>query len=1000
MIFIVLAAAVLAILFWARLNAMESTIAQFDSRLSMLERSRATAGAPAVATPAAPKPPVQTTSTSSTAATSAPPVTRVPSPAPPVDRPAPPPPVRPAAAPVPAPAATLTLPVPPSRSEARDALETRIGSRWLLYIGVIAIIVGIAYFEKLAIENHWVSETTRVIQGAVVGMILVVAGLRFVRAGYRVYGQVVSGCGVAVLYVSTYAAFNLFHLISQPVAFVLMSGVTLLAAWLADRQQSQGLALVAVGGGFATPFLLPGPTDAQIALFGYETILIAGTMLLSRRRDWPTLNVVSYGFTVLTFGTWAARFYDSSKYIPTELFLTVFCAMFLFILYECRHSQHPSAKAERGILSTGPFLYYCVSVVILWDHSPALLIYLVILSLVGVVASTRVGSWMRLAMWVAVAAPLLFWSDVHGGRTWLAAGMAAWAAVYILNLAGLLEGTLAEGRRFGAADIILLHANGLAAYAGAYLLIEPVRAAANAPLAAGFALVHGILSYVTLNRRREEALHFLALAFTLLTIAAGLQFEGAWITSAWAAEGAVVIWLGLRERREWLRIGGLALFVVSIARLIALQFEDPVVGQLLLLNERAICGLFVIALTYLLTYEHHRLGAPERRLTETGIGLVTAKLLLLALAASEIIAYWSLHVRPPFEPASQLIVATLIIGTVTMWLGLTRRQEWVRGVGGAIIAVGLFSLLSIQLEAAPRRYVTLLNGRAWAGIFAVIVLYYLAALHRRLGAHLKDLSVNLAVMITAASLLTLSLLTSEIDAFWAARGAVDVWSIAREGMQSIAWAGVGGFLIWQGLSGRRTWIRAIGGSLLTVAIVRLLRLQFADASSSYVVVANARVIASVAVVALLYGLARLYQNASDTPEARFTPHTILWLLANALTLTLFTSEITAYWQVRDVRHVSALASANSHFAREMMLSVTWALYATILIVVGLRKGYAPIRYFAIAVFAITIVKVFAIDIAELDRIYRVLSIIGLGAALLLTSYLYQRLRVTREETSG
>jgi uncharacterized membrane protein len=73
-----------------------------------------------------------------------------------------------------------------------------------------------------------------------------------------------------------------------------------------------------------------------------------------------------------------------------------------------------------------------------------------------------------------------------------------------------------------------------------------------------------------------------------------------------------------------------------------------------------------------------------------------------------------------------------------------------------------------------------------------------------------------------------------------------------------------------------------------------------------------------------------------------------------------------------------------------MLSITWAVYATLLIIVGLRRKYAPIRYFAIAVFAITILKVFAIDLAELDRLYRVLSVVGLGVALLLTSYLYQK----------
>jgi uncharacterized membrane protein len=38
------------------------------------------------------------------------------------------------------------------------------------------------------------------------------------------------------------------------------------------------------------------------------------------------------------------------------------------------------------------------------------------------------------------------------------------------------------------------------------------------------------------------------------------------------------------------------------------------------------------------------------------------------------------------------------------------------------------------------------------------------------------------------------------------------------------------------------------------------------------------------------------------------------------------------------------------------------------------------------------VKVFLIDLAELDQIYRVASIIGLGVALLATSYLYHRFR--------
>ena len=74
-------------------------------------------------------------------------------------------------------------------------------------------------FQKLAIENRWIGETARVVQGGIVGMLLVYGGLRFVRAGYALYGQLIVGCGVAVCSVSTYAAFNFYHLIGQALAF-------------------------------------------------------------------------------------------------------------------------------------------------------------------------------------------------------------------------------------------------------------------------------------------------------------------------------------------------------------------------------------------------------------------------------------------------------------------------------------------------------------------------------------------------------------------------------------------------------------------------------------------------------------------------------------------------------------------------------------------------------------------------------------------------------------
>jgi uncharacterized membrane protein len=42
------------------------------------------------------------------------------------------------------------------------------------------------------------------------------------------------------------------------------------------------------------------------------------------------------------------------------------------------------------------------------------------------------------------------------------------------------------------------------------------------------------------------------------------------------------------------------------------------------------------------------------------------------------------------------------------------------------------------------------------------------------------------------------------------------------------------------------------------------------------------------------------------------------------------------------------------------------------------------------VFGLTTLKVFTVDLALLDSLYRVASVLGLGVTLLVTSYLYQR----------
>ncbi len=500
-----------------------------------------------------------------------------------------------------------------------DSLETEIGSRWLLYVGVLALIIGAAYFQKLAIDYGWIGERARVIEGILAGLALVAGGRWFITRGYDVYGQIIAGGGVAVLYVSVYAAATLYALIGRGAAFTALCAVTGLAAALADRYRSQGLAVMAVGGGFLTPFLLPSDRDAQVALFTYDGVLIAGTMYLAHRRVWPLLNVVSYVLTQLTVIAWAGAFYTPEAHLATEAYLTIFCAMFLYILHEMRRSEAPGAQAAQAVLWSAPAVYYAESLVVLWTHPTPLLIFLVAVATVGAALATRGLPAGRLGIWLAAAAPLLAWVTAHDDAAWLVPGLAAASGVYLVTLLSQLYRIVAN-ERLTDPDVVMLHLNPLVSFATALTLVNAVYPDSEGALAIGFAIWNGIIAGAFWQRRHMSALHFGALAGTFLAVGIGLEFDGAARAIGWGVEGVGIVWLALRERRPWLYAGGLGMFAGAVVQSLALWLEAPAESYIVLLNSRAACGLVIVALFYVLAFLHRDGSAPAVGVTPFVIG--------------------------------------------------------------------------------------------------------------------------------------------------------------------------------------------------------------------------------------------------------------------------------------------------------------------------------------------------------------------------------------------
>lgn len=595
------------------------------------------------------------------------------------------------------------------------SLESRIGGRWLLYVAIATLVLGTSYFIKYAFENDWVTPPLRVALGALGGAALVEGGRRFAARGLGFFGQVLAGGGIAILYLSVYAAYEFYGLVGPTAAFALLVGVTGAAAWRADAARAQSLALVAVLGGFATPFLVGGETDAQTTLFTYVAILVAGTLLLARRHGWPALNLASWALTGLTLAAWAGAHYAPSKWLRTELWLTLFCALFLAIRHHTRDAASSWTRPVRLLLATTPVFYHAASLAILWRHAAGLLVYLIGATVWGIVASVHPRRpWLRVAAWAAVAGAALGWFAGRPAR-WDAAALAALAAIYSLHL-------VTEARELderpggpGAADILLLHGNGLWAWGGLALLLEDVALSWLGAATALLAVWNVGLAAAFRVRHREAALHHLALGFALLAAAAAIEFDGAPVTMAWAAEGAALVWLGLAAGRQWLRGAGAILLALALIRLVDALLGPGSAAWWPVANPRALSALFAASLLLLLAWRHTRAADALRHARAIAALVVTAAVLGLLALSAEIDLAFARRAWTGLEAAGAGAATSAGLAR-----HVTRSTAWA-AYALALVAVG------IQRRYAPLRYLAI---AIFAGTVAKVFAVDLARLDR------------------------------------------------------------------------------------------------------------------------------------------------------------------------------------------------------------------------------------------------------------------------------
>jgi uncharacterized membrane protein len=649
------------------------------------------------------------------------------------------------------PPSTLVPPRPPAK--ANHELEALIGGNWLLKIGIFIVVLGAVYFLKYAFDNRWIGNWGRVGIGAVAGAALLGIGELFHRKKYPLYGQVLMAGGLSILYLSIYAAFNFYALLPVTPAFAAMALVTAAGSLLSSRHESKTLALMSLAGGLLTPVWLSTGRNNEIALLGYLFILDLGMGWLARRRGWLFLNAISLGGTAILFYLWAVRYYGPSAMWVTEGFLVLFAVLYVFLSWnhtrtiEKRDSifGEPLTAAtvllfftsSSAVLGPEPFYYWCF--LLLFD---ALMLRVSLL-----LPEKRIAPTIFLLNGLGV----FWWISEHYELSSLTLVICCLSGVFLLFLAEQIlrrrQGTQAADLR----EILACMGTGFGYFGASYYLLHVSYHPWMGAFAVALAGIYfGASRFLFLSREtaRPVAQAFLGLATALLTLAIPIQMDRHWITIGWAAEAAILTWIGFAVNKVPFRRGGFVILSFCLIRLMALDAVSRGAYEMLAWNGRVFAFLGAITAVYVMAWLYRR-HAPRLGVEEAPAH--TVLILLASLLSVLIISIecWTYYTRMQ----NQLIIDRangLITGpelTTERWrlgglrqltlsilwsiysmaaviAGIRARFRPIRLFGIALFFLTIFKIFSVDIWSIERLYRIISTLSVGLVILAAAFLYH------------------------------------------------------------------------------------------------------------------------------------------------------------------------------------------------------------------------------------------------------------------------------------
>ncbi|MGI6461362.1 MAG: DUF2339 domain-containing protein [Candidatus Hydrogenedentales bacterium] len=210
--------------------------------------------------------------------------------------------------------------------------EMLAGTKGLLWVGVLFVIVGVAHFLNYLYSLGFIDEHVRLLIAVVGGMLALGLAVWFRKKGWEVISQGFSGLGIAIFYVCVYFSFHIYAFTGQAVSFTLAVAVTILAVALAVVQHAPSIAVLAILGGFLSPILISTGENHPYSLFNYILLLNVIAVGVAWFKRWRFLDALCFVGTALLYSAWYLKFFgrydEPDLTVPATLYAAIFYVLF------------------------------------------------------------------------------------------------------------------------------------------------------------------------------------------------------------------------------------------------------------------------------------------------------------------------------------------------------------------------------------------------------------------------------------------------------------------------------------------------------------------------------------------------------------------------------------------------------------------------------------------------------------------------------------------------